>query len=84
MILLSELDDIIESHKKNFNLENYEDNLNSSFEYDENNIEKILFENRKNKVLPRIISSRNFPVLTNFHTSSFRHQEIILKINSIY
>ena len=66
----NELDDIIESHKKKFNVENYEDNSNTSFEYDENNIEKILFENRKNKVLPKIISSRNFPVLTNFHTSS--------------
>ena len=71
-VFTKELDDIIEIHKKNFNLQYYEDNLNSSFEYDDNNIEKILFENRKNKVLPRITSSRNFPVLTNFHTSSFR------------
>ena len=72
----NELDDIIEIHKKNFNLQNYEDKLNSSFEYDENNIEKVLFENRKNKVLPRIILSRNFPVLTNFHSSSFRSRNI--------
>jgi hypothetical protein len=68
----SDLDDLIESQKKIFNLDNNENNLdipiNNSSEYEEYNIEKVLFENKKNKVLPRIKKISNFPVLTNFNS----------------
>ena len=68
----SDLDYLIETKKKIFNLDNNENNLdipiNNSSEYEEYNIEKVLFENKKNKVLPRITRVLNFPVLTNFNS----------------
>ena len=68
----SDLDDLIESQKKIFNLDNFNNNienqLNDTGQYEEYNIEKVLFENKKNKVLPRIKRVLNFPVLTNFNS----------------
>ncbi len=68
----SDLDDLIESQKKIFNIDNFENNIenpiNNTNDYEEYNIEKVLFENKKNKVLPRITRVLNFPVLTNFNS----------------
>ena len=69
-----ELEELLESFKKNFPINqsfqdnNNNNNMNLSNEFDENKIEKILFENKKNKVLPRIKNSNYFPVLPNFNS----------------
>ena len=58
---INELEDLIETQKKNFNLENYyKKNFNTSF--NEKDFEEILF-NKKNKVLN---ISRNLPILKNY------------------
>ena len=58
---INELEDLIETQKKNFNLENYyKKNFNTSF--NEKDFEELLF-NKKNKVLN---ISRNLPILKNY------------------
>jgi len=67
-LLSNELEDLIETYKNFFNLNDYYNSNKISFEG--NNIDNMIFH-KKNNVLPRIKGSRNFPVLKNFfHTNS--------------
>ena len=78
-ILTSELEDIIESYKKNFNLENYYFSKKPAFE------SKKLYEIflYKNKVLPTVKNSRNYPILKNFFNTNYSENELNLLSNDI-
>ena len=78
-ILTSELEDIIESYKKNFNLENYYFSKKPAFE------SKKLYEifHYKNKVLPTVKNSRNYPILKNFFNTNYSENELNLLSNDI-
>ena len=78
-VLSSELEDIIESYKKNFNLDNYYSTKKPLFE--SKKINEIF--HYKNKVLPRVKNSRNFPILKNFFNTNYSENQINLLSNDL-
>ncbi len=78
-VFSSEMEDIIESYKKNFNLENYYYSKKPSFESKQ--INEIF--HYKNKVLPRVKNSRNFPILKNFFNTNYSENQINLLSNDL-